>query len=111
MIEQNRYIDIIADKLKKNKSIKNAYLFGSYASGNPDNESDIDLLIILNRDGFLAKYDERIGYRKNIAKSLYEVNKEIAIDILVYTQKEWEKILKSSSSFHNEIADCTIKIC
>lgn len=110
MIKQNRYIDIITNKLRFNKLVKNAYLFGSYAYGKPDADSDIDLLIILNRDGFLSKYEERIDYRINIAKSLYDVNKDIAIDILVYTKDEWEKILQTGSSFHNEIADNFVKI-
>ena len=110
MNKQNRYIDIITKKLRINKSVKDAYVFGSYAYGKPDVDSDIDLLIILNRDGFLTEYKDRIDYRMNIAKSLYEVNKDIAIDILVYTQKEWEKLLETGSSFHNEIAGNAVKI-
>ncbi len=110
MNKQNRYIDIITKKLRINNSVKDAYVFGSYAYGKPDVDSDIDLLIILNRDGFLTEYKDRIDYRMNIARSLYEVNKDIAIDILVYTQKEWEKLLETGSSFHNEIAGNAVKI-
>lgn len=38
--------DLIADSLKKVKGIKEAYIFGSYAKGDFEAESDIDVLII-----------------------------------------------------------------
>ncbi len=38
--------DLIAASLKKIKGIKEAYIFGSYAKGELEAESDIDLLII-----------------------------------------------------------------
>ena len=37
---------LIANQLKKIKEIKEAYIFGSYAKGNFEAESDIDVLII-----------------------------------------------------------------
>jgi hypothetical protein len=58
----------------------------------------------------MKKGESSNNNRINIAKSLYDVNKDIAIDILVYTKDEWEKILQTGSSFHNEIADNFVKI-
>ncbi len=107
---QSKYIDKITDKLKLEESIKNVYLFGSYASGNPDKNSDIDLLVILKREGFLKKYEERIGYRTNLYKVLYDINKKIAIDILVYTPEEWQLLKTSGGSFHREIRNNSIKL-
>jgi len=110
MSKQENYIQRIAEKLKQDSSIKHVYLFGSYAYGTPDNDSDIDLLIVLNKEGFIESYDNRIDYRVKVAKSLYEVNKEISIDILVYTPQEVEKLKRVGGSFHREIFNKSIKI-
>ncbi|MCD4695160.1 MAG: nucleotidyltransferase domain-containing protein [Bacteroidales bacterium] len=110
MSKQINYIEEITDRLKWDISIKSVYLFGSYAYGTPDKDSDIDLLVILNKNGFIENYDDRIDHRINIAKSLYEINKNIAIDILVYTPQEWEKLKQIGGSFHREIKNKAIKI-
>lgn len=49
----NEYLRIIKAYFKQ-KPILKAYLFGSYAEGNANNESDIDLLVDLD-------YSEHIG--------------------------------------------------
>lgn len=58
------------------------YLFGSYAWGNPDEESDLDLLIII--DTSEEKSHKRIihGFR-----ALWGLN--ISKDLMVYTQDEF----------------------
>lgn len=45
----------LAESLKKLKGIKNAYIFGSYARGTFDSESDIDLLLIGEHSSIEAK--------------------------------------------------------
>ncbi|MCK8826571.1 nucleotidyltransferase domain-containing protein [Natroniella acetigena] len=68
------------------------YLFGSYAWGEPNEDSDLDLLIIVNRSD-KKKYKRSIkGY-----SSLWDI--DIAVDIIVYTKKEYEKLLDDEYSF------------
>ena len=60
--------------LAKKHHIRSAYIFGSYARGNPDANSDIDIAIVLGsiRDG--SPYDERFEIFHEIQEynSLYE---------------------------------------
>ena len=60
------------------------YLFGSYAWGNPTEESDLDLLIVVSRST-KQSYERAVkGYR-----ALRDMT--IAKDILVFTKKEFEE--------------------
>ena len=46
-MDKNEYISQIVERIKQEKPEK-IILFGSYAYGNPDKESDIDLFVIKN---------------------------------------------------------------
>jgi len=67
------------------------YLFGSYAWGSPTEDSDLDLLIVVEKtdqksyDRPLAAYDALFGM--NIAK-----------DIIVYTKEEFEEAAKNKAT-------------
>ena len=110
METQTKYIDDIIHILKQVKFVRDVYLFGSFATGNIREDSDIDLLVILNRDDALESYDQRIDFRKEIIRALRPVNKDIGIDILLYTKSEWSKLLDNGGSFHKEINDTSVKI-
>ncbi len=66
-------------------------LFGSYAAGNPTEGSDIDLLIIKDTD--LPKHKRSFDIQKSLIGSM------IPMDILVYTQKEFENEKNEKFSF------------
>ena len=72
------------------------FLFGSYAEGNPLEDSDIDLLVI----------DERANSRK---KDLaFEINmalfpRNYHLDLLTYTPTEFESKINSKRAFFLEI--------
>jgi len=63
-----------------NAIINKIYLFGSYAYGNPNEDSDIDLCVVVNDD--INKLD---AYMK-IIDNLWE-NHIIPCDLLVYNAK------------------------
>lgn len=76
-------IEDVKNRLVKAYNPLAIYLFGSYAWGNPTEDSDLDFLIIVDKseeksyDRPLAGYDALFGM--NIAK-----------DIIVYTKEEFE---------------------
>jgi predicted nucleotidyltransferase len=73
-------------KILPKLNIEKAILFGSSARGDIGINSDIDLIIIMNTDlKFLDRLD--LFYRK--------LRPNLAIDILVYTPKEFEEIKRS----------------
>jgi predicted nucleotidyltransferase len=94
MIETKKIDDIvkkIAIKFNPDKII----LFGSYAAGNPNNDSDIDLLIIKDTD--LPRHKRSFDIHKSLIGSM------IPMDILVYTTKEFEQEKKEKSSFLHSV--------
>ncbi len=69
-------------------------LFGSYASGNPTPESDVDLFIILNSD--------KSSWEKSIEVSL-ALKHTFPIDIIVKTSDEIDKRLNAGDFFIDDI--------
>ncbi|MEK7250675.1 MAG: nucleotidyltransferase domain-containing protein [Bacteroidota bacterium] len=89
--------------LKRATRIKNLILFGSYARGIATNDSDLDLVVILDEPGFLSTYMERVLRRVELSKSLGEIEQQTTVDILLYTEDEWKKLLTIDSAFTREI--------
>jgi len=80
-------------------------LFGSYASGNPDEDSDIDLYVVTNDDFMPQSFREKINIKLNVAKALDNIRDSYPLDLIVHTKKMNEKFLKLNSSFSREIFD------
>jgi len=95
----NSMQDEIVNRITVNFDVQRLILFGSYANGNPDENSDIDLLVILHKGGVAQKYGEKIRRRVEIATVLLEIIKRIPIDLLVYTRDEWSLLAASENSF------------
>jgi uncharacterized protein len=59
------------------------YVFGSYAWGNPTEESDLDLLVVVN------KSDEK-SYKRPVAGHYALRELDVAKDLIVKTKQEFE---------------------
>ena len=73
--------------------IKIAFIYGSFASGDYDKDSDIDLMIILSNE---LSTDEYTDFNSEIAKTEGKLNREINTDIFPVTELE-EKIRENNS--------------
>jgi predicted nucleotidyltransferase len=98
----DNYIDDLIKTLKELKPYK-AILFGSYAWGKPHEDSDIDLIVVLNKDKMPESYAERMKNYFTVIKYFRMLNKKVPMDIIVYTKAEWNKLLEIKSSFSKEI--------
>ncbi|PZM82102.1 MAG: nucleotidyltransferase domain-containing protein [Candidatus Margulisiibacteriota bacterium] len=78
-------------------------LFGSYAYGTPSEDSDIDLLIVTNDEFFPVNYKEKSDIYLQFAECLYEIKKNISIDIIVHTLPMHEKFKQLDSFFSKEV--------
>ena len=79
-------------------------VFGSYARGGVGRDSDIDLIVVLDSEAVPASYRERTMNRLLVRRALEALNREYALDVLVYTLPEWERFQDSGSAFSKEIA-------
>lgn len=89
----NYKIDEVVSKIATKFNPDKIILFGSYAAGNPNNNSDLDLLII--------KESEIPKHKRSFEIQKYMIGSMIPMDILVYTKIEFESESKDRYSFLN----------
>jgi len=80
-----RQINTLAKTIVKKFRTKKIFLFGSYAYGEPQSESDVDLCIITD----LANR-RKIELIRDIRREI-NLNFEMPIDILLYDNKEFNE--------------------
>jgi len=78
-------------------------LFGSYANGTPRADSDIDLIVVLDKDGPRGDFSQRMADTVAVRRLLADINRDVAMDVLVYNKREWQTVQDSGSSFSKEI--------
>jgi len=80
-------------------------LFGSYAYGSPNQDSDIDLYIVTKEDFVPASYEENLQIKRRVYLALSKFRKKYASDILVHTLPVHRKFVELGSSFSKEIME------
>ncbi|MDR0581769.1 MAG: nucleotidyltransferase domain-containing protein [Prevotellaceae bacterium] len=99
-------IDKILNDLILSFKVSDPYkivLFGSHANGNATENSDIDLMVILDNNHIAKTYEERLNKKLYIRKLVREINYKVALDILVYSKEELRMIKESGNYFIDEI--------
>lgn len=91
---QGAAVELVVKRLKKYQPEK-IILFGSYATGEADEYSDLDLVVIKNTD-------------KRFMERLVEASKIIGlnvgkVDVLVYSPEEWERMIEWENPFAQEV--------
>ncbi|HID26999.1 MAG TPA: nucleotidyltransferase domain-containing protein [Methanosarcinales archaeon] len=94
MITQEQ-IDDLVQKIIENYHPEKIILFGSYASGNATDDSDLDLLIVKDTSFPIHKRGREI--RKFIKQHPF------SLDFIVYTPSEFEKHKSNKMSFLNKV--------
>lgn len=86
----------VTKRLVKTYDPLKIYLFGSYAWGHPDKESDVDLLIVVD------KSEEKV-YKRAIHAfdPLYDL--DLSTDILVLTKEEFEQRASNIATLYYKI--------
>jgi predicted nucleotidyltransferase len=91
------YVDQLLEALKQADPYR-IILFGSYAKGTADENSDIDMLVILDNNDVARTYEERLKKKLYINRLVRKINYKIALDILVYSKEEY-KIVKNYGNY------------
>ena len=104
MKNHEHYIDELKQCLAPLKPHK-AILFGSYADGVPHQDSGIDLIIVLDRDKAPERFEERMANYSVVMDYFRLMNKNMPMDVIVYTKPDWNRFVESDSSFSREILE------
>ncbi|PIQ29680.1 MAG: hypothetical protein COW63_11845 [Bacteroidetes bacterium CG18_big_fil_WC_8_21_14_2_50_41_14] len=88
-------ISEIVNKISSGYNPEKIILFGSYANGNPNEDSDLDLFVIKETD--LPRPQRTAQVRKMIYGSM------IPIDLIVYTPKEIDESKENKFGFVYEV--------
>lgn len=94
MIEEKKIAEIV-QKLALGYDPEKIILFGSYAKGMPNENSDLDLFIIKNSN--LSRPDRAVEARRFLYGSA------VPIDLIVYTPSEILESKKMNLGFVNEV--------
>ncbi len=78
-------------------------LFGSYAWDRPTEDNDIDLYVVTQDDVMPTTYDERMRNHLEVASLLREINKKVAIDLIVHTRSMHEAFVRLDGMFAREL--------
>jgi predicted nucleotidyltransferase len=101
-MENNNYVDQLLEALKQADLYK-VILFGSYAKGTADENSDIDMVVILDNNDVAKTYEERQNKKLYINRLVRNINYKIALDILVYSKEEYKIVKNHGNYFIDEI--------
>lgn len=93
-MDREKKIPKIVSAIVKKCSPEKVILFGSYAYGNPTEDSDVDLFVVANIPGLGA---ERIRF------VLRAIEENIPVDVVVRTPEEVERALQGRDWFVQEI--------
>jgi predicted nucleotidyltransferase len=96
MVERAKIKDFCNEVAKKFRPRK-IILFGSYAYGRPTVDSDVDLLVVMNRTRYRG---ERMSLRIRHA-----LQRDFPMDLLVRTPAEISKRLRWGDCFMQEIIE------
>jgi predicted nucleotidyltransferase len=85
-------------------------VYGSCARGGADQDSDIDLIVVLDSESVPQTYQERMPNRLVVRRALDALNRDYALDVLVYTSPEWRRFQEMDSAFSREIVSQGVEL-
>jgi predicted nucleotidyltransferase len=92
-------ISSIKDMILQTIPVEQVYLFGSYAYGTPDKDSDIDIYVVMKDNSPYKELDAEVMIRKAVIDI-----KTMPMDILV-SKKERFEYRRYAATFEREVAN------
>ena len=94
----------LVNSLKDDEDVKSIILFGSYAYGNPNAESDLDIAIISSRS-----FNELSETSKKIRKKLRR-KVGMPMDLLIFNYERFMARVQEGFSFETEIFEKGVRL-
>ena len=74
-------------------------LFGSYAYGEPHQDSDIDLYVVTKDEFIPQSWREKNQLYLKVSHAIRDLREQVAIDLIVHSKKMYELFKETNSSF------------
>jgi predicted nucleotidyltransferase len=101
-MENYNYINQLLEALKQPDPYR-IILFGPYAKETADENSDNDMVVILDNNDVAKTYEEILKKKLYIKKLVRNINYKIALGIPVYSKEEYKIIKNYGNYFIDEI--------
>lgn len=85
-------------------------LFGSYAWGQPTEDSDIDLYVVTQDDFLPATWRQKRDIVRAVSNRILDLRTQYAIDLLVHTKPMHQKFIETDSSFARQIMEEGVRL-
>ena len=92
-----QFVNMVAEVTEPNKII----LFGSYAYGNPDDRSDLDLLVIKNGKDFSVDDEAELATAVFLEKM--QRNVQVRYDVFFQTEPQAQTIAENGGAFFDAL--------
>ncbi|PNV82259.1 MAG: nucleotidyltransferase domain-containing protein [Sulfurimonas sp.] len=102
MIDIEKVKDEIVERLKPLDPDR-VILFGSYAYGTPNEDSDIDLYVVTKDEFIPQDFKERMTLTNKISNAIDAIRDRTAVDLIVHTKSMADKFKELNSSFSREL--------
>jgi len=102
--KKQHLLEDVTERLKKLKPYK-VVLFGSYANGTATENSDLDVMVVLDSNERSKNFDEFMEHGKPVSAAVREFRKTMPMDLVVYTLAEFEYLRKERDFFVEEIME------
>ena len=94
----------LVDEINGVFDVNSIYLFGSYAYGNPNEDSDLDICVITDN-----KSKRKIEIIKLIRKAIAKVQ-HMSVDLLVYYNDEFKERAEIDCTMEHQILSEGVKL-
>ena len=96
-------LEQIVERLRVH-GVSRIVVFGSTAQGERhDRNSDIDLAVVVDTPSTFNSYDERLEVKSRLRAAIVDINAEVPIDILLYTEEEFWQLSGESGFVASEV--------
>jgi len=85
-------------------------LFGSYAWGEPKDDSDIDLYVVTQDDFMPSTWAEKRDIVRGISNRILDLRTRYPIDLIVHTKPMHREFIQRKSSFSRQVMDEGVRL-
>ena len=101
-----RYARRIVERFQPEKVI----LFGSYAWGQPTQDSDIDLYVVTQDDFLPSSWRQKRDIVRTVSNRILDLRMRYSIDLIVHTKPMHRQFVETNSSFARQITSEGIRL-